>query len=174
VAVIDGNGNGYTLKATFNKPLELMTFLRSNAIIKETCRLFIVEDLSPDIIEILGSGFDVDPSFFAQHVCLQWFSARAAPGRVPSSYSAKRWQSFVSFPYLEARPLKAALGESLERVQSWNSNSFRKVLLMNLPACCTAPIGFARRAASVWMSCPTEENWTGIMPPIFLYLQVNH
>lgn len=31
-------------------------------------RLFVVEDLSRDVIETLGSRYDVDPSFFREHI----------------------------------------------------------------------------------------------------------
>lgn len=31
-------------------------------------RLFVVEDLSRDVIESLGSHYDVDPSFFREHL----------------------------------------------------------------------------------------------------------
>lgn len=31
-------------------------------------RLFVVEDLSRDVIEALGSHFNVDPSFFREHI----------------------------------------------------------------------------------------------------------
>lgn len=31
-------------------------------------RIYVVEDLSHDVIELLGSAFDVDPHFFRSHV----------------------------------------------------------------------------------------------------------
>lgn len=31
-------------------------------------RLFVVEDLSRDVIETLGCAYDVDPSFFREHI----------------------------------------------------------------------------------------------------------
>lgn len=31
-------------------------------------RLFVVEDLSRDVIETLGARYDVDPSFFREHI----------------------------------------------------------------------------------------------------------
>lgn len=33
-----------------------------------TLRLFVVEDLSREVIEALGSHFDIDPMFFRAHV----------------------------------------------------------------------------------------------------------
>lgn len=31
-------------------------------------KLFVVEDLSREVIETLGSQFDIDPSFFREHI----------------------------------------------------------------------------------------------------------
>jgi hypothetical protein len=33
-----------------------------------TTRLFVVEDLSRDVIEVLGCHFKIDPSFFREHI----------------------------------------------------------------------------------------------------------
>lgn len=45
---------------------EYLTEPRDNSSIK--LRLFVVEDLSRDVIETLGSHFNIDPSFFREHL----------------------------------------------------------------------------------------------------------
>lgn len=53
-------------------------------------RLFVVEDLSRDVIEALGSHFKIDPSFFREHIVdYAWyntskFSVTVYQAQIPS------------------------------------------------------------------------------------------
>lgn len=50
-------------------------------------RLFVVEDLSRDVIEALGSKFDIDPSFFREHlVDYVWYNVSKSPRQMSYSY----------------------------------------------------------------------------------------
>lgn len=53
----------------FNDPADLkdcLNGLGENKSVKT--RLFVVEDLSRNVIELLGNHFKVDPSFFREHI----------------------------------------------------------------------------------------------------------
>ncbi|KAF8538604.1 hypothetical protein BDD12DRAFT_138647 [Trichophaea hybrida] len=56
-------------KSNFSgKELELLEFLRQDIEEDVRYRLILVEDLSPGVLEILGSTLEVDPEFFAEHL----------------------------------------------------------------------------------------------------------
>jgi hypothetical protein len=58
-------------------------------------RLFVVEDLSREVIETLGARFDVDPLFFREHIeDYVWYNTRdpwAAPPSLTSSTKQRSW-----------------------------------------------------------------------------------
>ncbi|KAF2624323.1 hypothetical protein BU25DRAFT_374167, partial [Macroventuria anomochaeta] len=57
-------------------------------------RLFIVEDLSREVIELLGSRFDVDPLFFREHIeDYVWHNTRDPWAMPPSLTSSTRQQN---------------------------------------------------------------------------------
>lgn len=61
-------GSGVETK-TFNDSTDLQEFLsdmREEESVKT--RLFVVEDLSRNVIEALGYHFKIDPSFFREHI----------------------------------------------------------------------------------------------------------
>lgn len=58
-------------------------------------RLFIVEDLSRDVIEILGSQYDIEPHFFREHLFdYAWYNTRdrwVYPPRLQAVTRKQRW-----------------------------------------------------------------------------------
>jgi hypothetical protein len=58
-------------------------------------RLFVVEDLSQQVIELLGSRFDIDPLFFREQITdTVWYNTRdpwAAPPSLSSSAKKRSW-----------------------------------------------------------------------------------
>jgi len=167
IAVFRMSAQGVILEGQFGED-ELATF-SMDLVDPLSCRLFLVEDLSPDIVEILGTRFDIDPTFFAGHIwSLNWFSGRSSPATAPLSHSTRREQSFFQFRFQEARPVNGVYDgrhRKVTRVQSWNSNLFRKVLLMNL-ASTNRPIGFARRQVTIWMAPTNQDSWVGVCPTL--------
>jgi hypothetical protein len=161
IAVLDFCDTGITSQGTFDQADKFSTFL-DQVQRKGSTRLFLVEDLSRDIVEILGSRFDVDPAFFAWHVGgMGWFSRRSSPSTVPGSQSSSREQSFVKFRYLEARPVLGRYdGQPVERYPCLDSNVLRKVSIMKLASLQHA-IGMARRQITMWMN-PVGGNWIGL------------
>ncbi|EUC41168.1 hypothetical protein COCMIDRAFT_106850 [Bipolaris oryzae ATCC 44560] len=58
-------------------------------------RLFVVEDLSQQVIELLGKRFDIDPLFFREQIAdYVWYNTRdpwAAPPALVSSMKHRQW-----------------------------------------------------------------------------------
>lgn len=73
-----------------NKASELEEYLsgtRDDQSLK--LRLFVVEDLSRSVIEALGSKFDVDPSFFREHlVDYVWYNMSKSPSETIARYGS--------------------------------------------------------------------------------------
>jgi hypothetical protein len=128
-------------------------------------RLLVVEDLSTNMIELLGRHFDVNPAFFSSHICaIDWFSRAASPTTVPFSKSEAREHTFFQLRYLEARPVKSQ-HQSQSRIQRpacFDSNLLRKLSIMKV-ACAKNLIGFARRQVSIWMEPLDNGGWNGII-----------
>ncbi|KAK4557012.1 hypothetical protein LTR86_005993 [Recurvomyces mirabilis] len=70
-------------------------------------RVFLVEDLSPELINVLGSTFDVDPELFAEHLNRcgsrdhmydETLPSRWKTNKMPKSYQSLRWYRPVRQP----------------------------------------------------------------------------
>ena len=127
-------------------------------------RLFLVEDLSNEVVELLGSRLDIEPEFFASHIySLDWFSRASSPTTVPNIYSTICAQSFVRFRYLEARSVlvKANQEINIDRLPCTNSNLLRKVSIMKLEST-NGMVGLERRHVTIWVKPGANtSNWTG-------------
>lgn len=90
--------------ATASKPLEintsdalkeLLNSLSYNSQKERPLRLFIVEDLSQQVIESLGARFDIDPMFFREHIDdYVWHNVRdpwAQPRSLMSNMKHRQW-----------------------------------------------------------------------------------
>lgn len=166
IAVLNFCDTGITSQGTFDEVDKFSSFLEQDTE-KSGTRLFLVEDLSTDLVEILGSRFDVDPAFFAWHVGgMGWFSRRSSPSTVPGSQSSSKEQSFVKLRYLEARPVLGHYdGQAVERYPCLESNVLRKASIMKLSSVQHA-IGMARRHATMWMK-REGDNWIGMISDSF-------
>ena len=161
VAVLEFSHTGIAPEMEFTSAYDFRMFLDQSA---QATRLFLVEDLSLELIEILGGHFDVDPLFFATHLWQNdWYNRHSSPATVPYSYTRTQEQSFHHFRYLEGRPLAAPAGVKypITRLPCWDSNILRKMTIMNLGST-RQLIGFARRHITIWMKPhDNEETWTG-------------
>lgn len=107
-------------------------------------RLLIIEDLCPDVVEILGASLDVDPHFFASHIDTSQIdiaTTRPSTARLPS---VVRSQNFANFHYqrvieIETPGPKKALYRDM--------NLQRKVKL--LPEIKKAHLGHIRHCCSI-------------------------
>ncbi|KAI4173828.1 MAG: hypothetical protein LQ346_008337 [Caloplaca aetnensis] len=67
-------------------------------------RLFVVEDLSRDVIETLGSHLDIDPMFFRGHLSdYNWYNTSDPWIELPPMNLTLRHQSFFHVRYAHAR-----------------------------------------------------------------------
>jgi hypothetical protein len=74
---------------------------------KRELRLFVVEDLSRDVIEALGSELDIEPAFFREHIFdYAWYNIRDRWQDPPNLRSATRKRRWVQLRYVTARYFK--------------------------------------------------------------------
>ena len=76
----------------------------SNAHNDVYARLFVVEDLSRDVIEAFGSRFDVDPLFFRGHISdYMWHNTRDPWVELPDLDIMSRKRSYLHVRYVQTR-----------------------------------------------------------------------
>jgi hypothetical protein len=67
-------------------------------------RLYVVEDLSRDVIEVLGSGLGIEPSFFRAHIVdYAWYNVRDRWRDLPTLNVDSRQQNWIQLRYVTAR-----------------------------------------------------------------------
>lgn len=104
----DKDGTKPMSKEVFKSPHELDNALYNLKTPSEKdisgFNLVVVEDLSRDVIELLGSHFDVDPSFFRQHIANRaWHKVGdwwKEPPNLDVAFSGQNW---LSIRYIRAR-----------------------------------------------------------------------
>lgn len=115
----------------------LETFLRLNPLrATESLRLYLVEDLSRDVIEYFGSRFSLDPNFFEGHIrdherllsgrpLLEYlFAAHPSPPTVSEAYSAGHYTASFFRPYKFAEGGDTAWKDA-QRIRWQNENVIR-------------------------------------------------
>ena len=91
VALINVSSDEVVIHGEFTETVILSSFLDSSSSDVQT-HLFLVEDLSPGLIELLGAHFDVDPTFFGSHIyALNQFTLYS----VSNTASSLQTQSFL-------------------------------------------------------------------------------
>ncbi|KAK3358818.1 hypothetical protein B0T25DRAFT_514478 [Lasiosphaeria hispida] len=86
-------------------------------------RLYVVEDLSRDVIEILGSELKIDPSFFRSHIMdYAWYNVRDPYRDPPSLNLTARHRSWVQLRFVTARyyPTHEEFEEGFNKSQTFN------------------------------------------------------
>jgi len=85
-------------------------------------RLFIVEDLSRDVIEALGARFDIDPLFFRGHISdYMWYNTRDPWVELPDLDIISRKRSYLHARYVQTRYFRSE--DSLKRAR-WEAGGF--------------------------------------------------
>lgn len=125
-------------------------------------RLFVVEDLSRDVIEQLGSRFKIEPDFFRAHILdYAWYNIRdywREPANLDVTARKQRWFQlrFVRARYFESGKM---FDEAFNHCQS-SFNVFRRPDDdQNNKAFWDkndAKIGLMRSKATFWMSRATD------------------
>lgn len=137
--------------------------------------LIVVEDLSRDVIELLGSRFDVDPSFFRQHVAdYAWYNIGSwwrDPPNLDVSSSGENW---FSIRFLRMRRFANKKAQEAGKAQSFEFNVYRRLDNDHNESPHwhgdigqEVTIGHVRSKASLWIEPHTEPNepYTGIDIP---------
>ncbi|KAI1778285.1 hypothetical protein F4818DRAFT_292698 [Hypoxylon cercidicola] len=75
---------------------------------KDATRLYVVEDLSRDVVELLGSKLDIDPLFFREHINdYTWYNARDPWVELPDLDMISRSRPhFLRLAYMQPRYFK--------------------------------------------------------------------
>jgi hypothetical protein len=102
---------------------EILSHLKHDPTRAPPMRLFLVEDLSRDVIELLGSRFDVDPLFFREHIeDYVWFNIHE-PAAIPSSLmSSMKQRSWFRLRNMRLRfhKTKSSFESAKVETNTWN------------------------------------------------------
>ncbi|KAI1763971.1 hypothetical protein GGR53DRAFT_340036 [Hypoxylon sp. FL1150] len=73
-------------------------------IAKDATRLYVVEDLSRDVIELLGFKLDIDPLFFREHINdFLWYNTRDPWVELPDLDIVSRSRPYFRLTYMQPR-----------------------------------------------------------------------
>lgn len=90
--------------------------------------LIVVEDLSRHVIELLGSRFDVDPSFFRQHLTdYAWYNIGSWWRDPPNLDVSSSMQNWFTIRFLRTRRFENKQSLEIGRAQSRHFNVFRRL-----------------------------------------------
>ncbi|KAL8895772.1 MAG: hypothetical protein Q9207_008016 [Kuettlingeria erythrocarpa] len=91
-------------------------------------RLFVVEDLSRDVIETLGSHLDIDPMFFRGFLSdYNWYNTSDPWIELPPMHIALRQQSFFHARYAHARYFRNRRSYERARFEAGGFNVLRRL-----------------------------------------------
>jgi hypothetical protein len=158
VAMLSFNPDKDVEVARFNDVAAMFNVLKEQARDGSTefGRLFIVEDLSRDVMERLGAEFDINPWFFREHIDdYRWYNTRDPWVQLPDLKSVSRARSFFSIRYYHARYFKSRESFDKARIQAGSFNVLRRVEnTMNEHTHFDAPgsiVGLVRCKVSLWI-----------------------
>ncbi len=98
-----------------NTSLQLAEFLGNNVVSKSTCRLFIVENVCPETIALLGGQLDINPQFFAAHVNnAPWYRSESGIDHTPILPSILKSVDFLQVKYIVPIVVSAMEGYDME------------------------------------------------------------
>lgn len=124
---------------------------------KQSNRLLIVENITPDIVETLGSGLELDPAFFASHVDTPAISFDAQTPDDVLLPSQRKSRQYINLHYHQAFMFEK-LRDSLPKTVLLDCNIDRKIGFPSSKKGRT--IGLARRVVSILQLSPGSK-WKG-------------
>lgn len=90
--------------------------------------LIVVEDLSRNVIEVLGSHFDIDPSFFRQHLAdYSWFNLGSWWRDPPNLDIASSAQNWLTIRFIRARCFASTESFNKGKKSSNRFNVYRRL-----------------------------------------------
>ncbi|KAL7623739.1 hypothetical protein AAE478_005292 [Parahypoxylon ruwenzoriense] len=179
VAWVDFTNPENIIQETCESRVELSAIISrtSQAANEKLRRLFIVEDLSKTIIEMLGAALDIDPSFFRCHLeDHTWYNIKDDWVEMPELESQAYNRSFITLRYMQARFFEDVTHSraAKEHASKWNVMrrlDFQGQVKSGKNAWWEASphqVGLLRRKVSIW-SANTEKGWLGVIlvdPPV--------
>lgn len=177
VCVIDYTNGQQPESETYDNTAELLAALRKTPQTTESrqTRLMIVEDLSRDLVEGLGSYYDIDPLFFLSYIGDYLFHNTRDPWvELPNLDVDLRKQDHFIIQYLRARyfPTEKQYQAAEMETGHWNilrrldSDRSRKRLQNGLLDKKDASVVLTRAKTSLWIKPRQEgEPVTGKKPP---------
>ena len=130
-------------------------------------RLFVVEDLSRDVIEELGARFDVDPLFFRGHISdYTWNNTRDPWVELPDLDINVRKRSYLHVRYVQTRYFRSETSLKQARLEAGGFNVLRRVDRdgnwvdgADIPG---SDVGLVRSRMSLWIR-PNKKGETGVL-----------
>jgi hypothetical protein len=128
VTRLDYLNDGSVVSERYNNPASLKTALTGGNLEKDAdkrgLRLFVVEDLSRDVIEHLGRHLDIEPDFFREQIFdYAWSNTRDRWVNPPNLDMVARRNRWVSIRFVTARYFET---------QSCFQEGFREAQLFNV------------------------------------------
>ncbi|MCJ1245292.1 hypothetical protein MMC30_002495 [Trapelia coarctata] len=133
-------------------------------------RLYVVEDLSSDVIEVLGARFDIDPLFFRSQISdYMWNNTRDPWVELPSLNAVSRKRSFFCIRYFQPRYFRdeASFVETadqetgafnvLRRID--NNHAWKGTKIFDVEG---SDVGMVRSKMSLWIR-KNKPNETGVL-----------
>lgn len=90
---------------------------------KVRLRLFVLEDLSRDVIEYFGARFDIEPAFFREHIVdYAWYHTRERGIDPPNLEIVAKQQPWIQFRFVQARYFrtKESFRKAVKEVENFN------------------------------------------------------
>ena len=123
-------------------------------------RILIVEDISREVIEILGSCLDIDPLFFASHMQKPWIELESQNPDLSTLPSRLKLNDRINIHYHRTVVFDQVPppGKKLLR----DSNGERKVIVLQQMG--TTRVGLVQHCASI-LRVVRDGHWIGILCP---------
>lgn len=136
---------------------QLASILYSNARDKDLFgRLLIIEDVAPDLVEMLGSALDINPLFFASHIDTAYNDIRKGRASTATLPSTIRSQNFLNLHYQRVIEFDNAI--TRKRLLR-DMNLGRKVKM--LPKIKGKSFGLVRHCCSMLQTVSKDGLWLG-------------
>ncbi|KAI1265120.1 hypothetical protein F5Y18DRAFT_58933 [Xylariaceae sp. FL1019] len=174
IAFVDFSDPENVSQKTCENELDLSSVLAQRARYEDGDKLnqlYVVEDLSSKVMELLGAALDIDPFFFRSHLeDHTWFNITDDWIEMPELESQAYKRSFVTIKYMQPRFFEDASVSQAAKDQAgkWNVlrridfegqvKSGRNAWWENSPH----EVGLLRRKVSIWSS-KQGDKWTGVV-----------
>jgi len=72
----------------------------------KSCKLFLIENICPEMVSLLGERYNIDPQFFAEHLNNDpWYRIENIADRIPALPSSRRQNDFLQLRYVETETI---------------------------------------------------------------------